>query len=468
MAPLTSWAYVTGAWPQDGMVSMSSKLAVQFAGEGSGVATLTWGQQAVWRGIEVRGAPIILRGVYPVPDGKTVEDLAADLGRLVGRHQSLRTLLRPGGDDELEQVVMNSGETVLEVVEAGDADARETAGKLADGYEFGDRDYARELPLRAGVVCLRGVPVYEVLGICHMSVDGFGTNVIEAELGLRGPRAAARALGPVTEMAPLEQTAWQNAAPGLRQTAAAQRYWDRVLRLMPAHWFPAPAQAPARRYGEIQFSSPAAYLASQVVAARLETDTRPVLLAAFAVALARVSGVNPAVPRLFVSNRFRPRFADTVSAIAQTCPCAVDVAGVTFDEVVRRSIRAVVPAYKYAYFKPVHIRQTLARVGDELGSTPDVGFLLNDRRETRDVSGPLASPREISAALPRSTLRQVHKEGDALDQCHINVVESADSLEIAGYFDTGYMAPDAMTAVLRAVDAILVAAGIDPVARTGV
>jgi hypothetical protein len=450
------------------MVSESLKLAVQFAGEGSGVATMTWGQQTVWRGVGARGGPIILRGVYPVRDGRTVEDLAAGLGRLVGRHQSLRTLFRPGGDDELEQVVATSGQTPLDVVEAGDGDPRETAEKLADGYECGERDYAHELPVRAGVVCLREVPVYQVLGICHMSADGFSTNIIEAELGLRGPEAAAGALGPVTEMPPLEQAVWQNSAPGLRQTAAAQRYWDRMLRLMPTHWFPVPCQAPSRRYGEIQLSSPAACLASQAIAARLQTDTRPVVLAAFAVALARVSGVNPAVPRLFVNNRFRPGFADTVSAIAQTCPCAVDVAGGTFDDVVRRSMRAVVAAYKYAYFKPVKIRQTLATVGDELGAAPDVGFLLNDRRETLAVTGAPPGPREISAAMPRSTLRQVHKEGDALDQCHINVLESAGSLEVAGYFDTGYMAPESMTAVLRAFEEILVAAGIDPDARTGV
>jgi hypothetical protein len=450
------------------MAIMSSKLSVPFAGEGSGVATLSWGQQTAWRGIEVSGAPIILHGVYPAPDGKTVEDLAADLGRLMSRHQSLRTVFRPGGDDGLEQVVMSSGQTMLEVVEAGDADPRETADKLAFGYKSGDRDYAGELPLRAGVVCVRGVPVYQVLAMCHMSADGFSTNVIEAELGLRGPAAAALALGPVTEMPPLEQAAWQNSPLGRRQTAAAERYWDRVLRVMPTRWFPVPDQVPARRYGEIQFSSPAAHLAGQVVAARLGTDTSPVVLAAFAVALARASGINPAVPRLFVSNRFRPGFANTVSMIAQTCPCAVDVAGVTFDEAVRRTVRAAMPAYKYAYFKPVKIRELLAGVGDEVGSTPDVRFLLNDRRGARAVTGPLASPRQISAALPRTTLRQVRKEDDPVDQCHIHVVGSADSLEIAGYFDTGYMAPETMIAMLRTVEEILVAAGIDPVTRTGV
>lgn len=450
------------------MAIMSSKLAIPFAGEGSGAATLSWGQQTAWRGIEVSGAPIILNGVYPVPDGKTVEDLAADLGRLVSRHQSLRTVFRPGGDDGLEQVVMSSGQTVLEVVEAGDADPRETADKLAYGYKSCDRDYAGELPLRAGVVCVRRVPVYQVLGMCHMSVDGFSTNVIEAELGLRGPAAAALALGPVTEMPPLKQAAWQNGPPGLRQTAAAERYWDRVLRVMPERWFPVPDEVPARRYGEIQLSSPAAHLAGQVVAARLETDTSPVVLAAFAVALARVSGINPAVPRLFVSNRFRPGFADTVSMIAQTCPCAVDVAGVTFDEAVRRTVRAAVPAYKYAYFKPAKIREVLARVGDQVGSTPDVRFLLNDRRGARAVTGPFASPRQISAALARTTLRQVHKDDDPRDACHIHVVGSAESLEIIGFFDTGYMAPETMIAMLRTVEEILVAAGINPVARTGV
>jgi hypothetical protein len=126
----------------------------------------------------------------------------------------------------------------------------------------------------------------------------------------------------------------------------------------------------------------------------------------------------------------------------------------------------VVPTYKNAYFKPVTIREVLARVGDEIGVTPDVGFLLNDRRETQTVTGPLAGPREISAALPHSALRQVHKDGGALDQCHITVVQTGGSLELTGYFDTGYMARDTMTVVLRTVEEILVAAGIDAAART--
>jgi hypothetical protein len=133
-----------------------------------------------------------------------------------------------------------------------------------------------------------------------------------------------------------------------------------------------------------------------------------------------------------------------------------------------------VATYKNAYFKPVKIREVLARVGDEIGGTPDVGFLLNDRRETQAVTGPLASPEEISAARPQSTVRQVYKDGGPLDQCHITVVEPAGavgalgSLDLTGYFDTGYMARDTMTVVLRTVEEILVAAGIDPLARTGV
>jgi len=63
-------------------MGVPDSLTVQFAGEGSGVAGLTWGQQAIWRAFEVCGQPIWLTGITAVPAGRTVQDLA---GRLVYR-----------------------------------------------------------------------------------------------------------------------------------------------------------------------------------------------------------------------------------------------------------------------------------------------------------------------------------------------------------------------------------------------
>ncbi len=448
---------------------LAERLAVPFAGEGSGIGPLTWGQQTVWRGILARGGPIILMSVEPMPDGKTVEDVAAELGFLMSRHQSLRTRLRPGHDGELLQVVASSGETSLEIVETGDADPRDTAGQLANRYEFGDRDYASEWPMRLGVVCHRGVPAYRVMGVCHTSTDGFGTVVIEEDLAGRDP-ATGRPKGPVTAMQPLEQAAWQASPAGQRQSAAAERYWERALRQVPPHWFAEPQDKPSPRYWQGSYRSLAAQLASQVIAVRLKTDTTPVILAAFCVALARLSGLNPAVPRLMVSNRFRPRFADSVSPLAQTCPCVVDVAGVTFDEAVRRAVRASMASYKHAYFVPVRIREILGAVSAERGDDVDVNVVYNDRRltESRVVTGPLASPREIRAAMPHTTLRWEEKSDDPMDACHIHVVESPDPLEVKAFFDTAYIAPDTLVAMLRALEEVIVAAASDPATLTGV
>ncbi len=453
-------------------------LTVPFAGEGSGVGALTWGQQTVWRGIEARDAPIILMAVQPVTDGKTVEDMAAELSFLMSRHQSLRTRFRPGDDGEPLQVVAGSGEAWLEVAEAGDADPHDAARELAARIEFGPRDYRTEWPVRLGVVCHRGVPAYLVRGVCHLSTDGFGTVVIEKDVAGRalatgrlkavgGPGGPIPPVKPVTAMQPLEQASWQTSPAGLRQNAAAERYWERVVRLMPPRWFAGLPDAPGKRYWVGYFRSRAAHLASQVIAARHDIDTTPVFLAAFAVALARVSGINPAVPRLMVSNRFRPRFADTVSPIAQTCPCAVDVADVTFDEAVRRAVRASLGTYKYAYFKPVTIRQVVAAVSAERGDEADVNFVLNDRRDTREVTGPSADSREILAALPDTTLRW-EKSDDPIDLCHVHLVESPDPLRVEAYFDAHYVAPDSIESLLRAVEEITVAAAADPGVRTGI
>jgi non-ribosomal peptide synthetase component F len=65
------------------------------------------------------------------------------------------------------------------------------------------------------------------------------------------------------------------------------------------------------------YRSPATHLAAHVLAARAQVEPTPILLAAFAVTLAAVTGQHPVVVQVLVSNRFRPGFADTVSPIAQ-------------------------------------------------------------------------------------------------------------------------------------------------------
>jgi hypothetical protein len=440
---------------------VAGKVAVSFAGEGSGRGELSWGQQTVWRSVEARGAPMILSGVEPVPAGKTVADVAAELGFLMSRHQSLRTRLVHGDDGGMSQVVAGSGETSVEIIDVDDdADPREAADTLEKSYETAQRDYANDWPIEITVIRHRGVPVYQVLAVDHMSTDGFGTDVMASDLVGRDTVTGC-AKGPVTAMPPLEQAAWQGSDAGRRQSDRAVRYWENLLRNMPRDRFPPSRDKRSPRYWEVRYKSRAAYLASQLIAARLEVDTTPVMLAAVSVAAARVSGINPVVPRLMVSNRFRSRFAESVSPIAQTCPCAVDVAGVTFDEAVRQAKRSSIAAYKYAYFEPVRIRETLAAVGAERGEDLDVDFVVNDRRGPRAVTGPLPTAREVRAAVSRTTLEWADPTDNHMDVCHLHLVGSPDVLdvlEVLVLFDSHYVSPGDMETLLRTVEEIMVEA----------
>ena len=182
------------------------------------------------------------------------------------------------------------------------------------------------------------------------------------------------------------------------------QYWERLLRRIPARRFPEPAEhaagaqlpVPLRLAGGSP-RDPGHRRAHQT------SSTSSVLLAALAVGMARATGVNPLVPRVYVSNRFRPRLADAVSPIAQTCPVVIDVAGITFDEAVRRAYYASLSAFKHAYFEPARIRELVAAVSEERGEHVDVDFVCNDirlpsRAERRRTRSSAARPRGRAAA----------------------------------------------------------------------
>jgi hypothetical protein len=455
---------------------VADKIPVSFSGAGTGAAALTWGQQTIWRAMELGDsrAPI-LTGIALLSEGTTVAHLAGVLEYLMSRHQSLRTQMRLADDGRVLQVLASSGEHFLEVIDApDDAEPRTFARALADEFEAWEHDCFTEWPIRMAVVRQRGIPVYRVLGICHLTSDGFGVVTLLNDLGewdlATGQVLGPANLSPVTAMEPLEQACWQASAAGERSSAISERHWAKLLRTIPARRFPVPAEKKSPRSGRAVYDSQAIFLASQVIAARIRTDTSPVLLAAAAVAIARVSGINPAVPRMFVSNRFRGRLADTVSPIAQTCPCLIDVAGVTFDEAVRRTMSATIAALKHAYFNPVRIRAVIAAASEERGEPLDLACVYNDRRlvSPREADTALPAPADLRAALRRSTLRWENRSDRQGEPCLIHIRDSLDSVNIMLSHDSHYICATDVEALLRAIEEVIVAAALDPDMHTGI
>jgi hypothetical protein len=453
-----------------------TQIPVSFAGAGSGEGELSWGQQTVLRGVGDRGETTWLTATTPVPDGTTAEDVAELFGWMLSRYQSMRTrlLLRSGG--QARQAVSASGETFLEIIDVPDDGDPAAAAQEREArhWETG-RDFATEWPMKMSVVRHRGQLRYRITAMDHVVADGLGVVAMEAELE---SWLAGKPPGPVTALEPLEEAQVQASPAGRRRSQSAERHWAQLLRTIPARRFPPSAGPQSPRYAQAEFESPAGLLACQPIAARTGLDTSPVLLAAFAVSVARLTGVSPVVPRVMVSNRFRPRLADAVSPLTQTCLCPVDVAGVTFDQAVGRALRASLGASKNAYFEPVKIRDLVAAASMERGEPVDVALVYNDRRmsrvssdgllgTTREVTS-MPEPEQLRAALPGTTLNWREDSDSPLDVCHFHILNSPDTLSYYVAFDTHYVARAGIEAIFRGIEEILVAAAFDPEVPTGV
>jgi hypothetical protein len=357
------------------LTSVTDKVVVDFAGGGSGAFELSWGQQEMWAVIQAVDDSLPIGGVRELPPGQTVADVADGLRFIMGRHQALRTTLRlrPGGRPL--QVVHPSGEITLEVVDAGDGDPGEVAAGVAATYKARKFDLEREWPLRMAVITHRGAATHIAEMICLIAVDGFGIAALDDDFDHRHERA-----GPVTALQPAEQAEWQRGPGGRRAHEASMRYFERMAASVPDRQLGPSADPRSPRFWQLTLESPAGYRAAGVLAARLGLSTSPLLLAAYAIALAPlVSGDRVAV-HLVVSNRFRPRLAGSVSTLAQSCPCVIEVADAPFEEVARRAWQASLSAYKHAYYDPVGKDEVSRRLVAERQAELDWNVFFNDSR----------------------------------------------------------------------------------------
>jgi hypothetical protein len=444
---------------------MVERVLVPFEGRGSGVGELTWGQLGIWRAIRQQRCSMGVGGPLPLPPGATVAGVADGLRFVMGRHQSLRTRLVFDDDGHTRQAVAGEGEVPLEVVDAADDDdPAAVAADLRTRYHDTEFDYANEWPVRMAVVRHRGALTHVVALYCHLALDGGGADALIADL-------VNMVTGdPVTAAQPLELTDWQRGPAGRRHTDRTLRHWAGLLRDIPARRFAPAADRRTPRYREARFTSRATYLAVQAIAARTALDTSAVLLAAYAVALARVTGQNPVVTQLAVGNRFRPVLADVVSTVVQNGLSVIDVADITFEEAAVRAWQSALGAYRNAYYDPIRHDELLADLGRAQGEDIDIGCIFNDRRTgaRRDVTDPPPTAHDIRDALPLSSLhwrQQTERTGERFF-CHVNDVP--DTTEIWVPVDSHLLSPDDTEAFLREVETVAVAAALDPHAATGI
>ncbi|WP_327004795.1 condensation domain-containing protein [Dactylosporangium sp. NBC_01737] len=440
----------------------AQRIPVRFQGEGSGVEELTWGQWAAWRSMELGGGRVDWAGgTMPLLDGQTIEQIVMELAFLIGRHQSLRTRYRLGEDGLPRQVLSDSGEVLIEVVEAGAEDPAEVAAALEVAYQDAPFDNAEDWPVRAAVVCRDGTPAWFLVLYSHMAIDAYGIEALIADMA-NLDRATGEHLAPVAGVQPADLARRQRGGAGRRQHNASLRHWEKQLREIAAERFPPVPDPPSPRYWEASYESPAAYLALGRIAERTKAHSSTILLAAYVLMLARISGDPTTVVRMLVSNRFRPGFKESVAGLAQSALCVVDTADVSFDEVVARVWKTQLTAGLHAYYDPRDLWDMIDRVGEERGATLDLQSYFNDRRRTMATAEvlPQASAKDINDALPKSRLRWGTNSDDPYATVFFLINAVPDTVDITLRVDTQRVAPDDLVAILRGIEELVVAAAL--------
>jgi hypothetical protein len=443
---------------------MAEPVIVRFAGPGSDVEELNWAQRSIWESMRAADRSIAIGGTMPLAAGTTVEDIAAILRFAMCRHPSLRTRLRFEPDGRPLQVVSGSGEIALAVVDVPDeADPAETAEAIRARQELGTFDYVNEWPVWMSVVRHRGRATHLVAMYSHLAVDGQGLAALVTDLANMDP-STGEATAPVDGVAPADLARQQRTPAAQWHSAAALRYWEGVLRAIPPRRFRECHDRREPRFWELDCLSPALLLAVPAIAHRNRVSSGMVLLAMYAIALARVTGLSPSVAQVVVNNRFRPGFAGSVSHLTQYAPAVIDVRDATFDDVVGRARRASMVATKHAYYDAAACHELIARVGRERGERIDTALFFNDRRDhSRDAAEHRADlGSAIREALPRTVRRWGRRFDwyDGLFFLHINEADGA--ISYTAWADTHHLSPADLEEFVRQYEAVAVEAALDP------
>jgi hypothetical protein len=457
-------------WPDNGPgFRVTEHVTVPFAGEGADEGPLTWGQHHIWRIIQQQRCSLGVGDTAPLPEGTTLEALIAGFTFLLSRHQSLRTRVGFDADGNPVQVVAARGEVPLQIIDVDDdADPIAVGAELRKRYHDVEFDYTGEWPVRLAAMRHRGVFTHAVALYCHLATDGGGMEAMLADLA-NLDFVTGRATMPATERQPRAQAAWQRSPAGLRQSRSAIRRWEQAVRSIPSRRFRESTDFDEPRFRYVYFNSPSTHLAAQMVAARTGTNTSPVLLASFALTMARLTGYNPVAMQVIASNRFRPGMVDYVGTISQNGICVIDLADITFHEAVDRARRGSMSAYRTAYFNPVELDELLARIGAERGEEIDLECVFNDRRTEaqRLVADKLATPEQVQEARPRTTIRWAQQLERTGERFFFHINDMPDTVDIWMCIDGRALSHDDTEALLFGFEATTIEAAFDPDYVTG-
>ena len=449
---------------------------VTFTGGRSGDAPLTWGQRAIWHAIG-RTAPndhyFNIGRVLPLADRGAPVDLprlAGALTALLVRHEALRTRIAAGADGEPRQRLYAEGTVEVHVHDEPDPDGSGAAAEsLLSSLTSRRFDYAREWPVRFGVVRHEGRITHVVLALCHLATDGHGAEVLIRDLRLLARRGSA---GPACAETPLDLARHQASPAGRRSGVAALAHWEKGLRQAPPTMFPTPVAAPRTpRFWTGRLVSAALPRAVEALAAAHRVSGSTVLLTASAALVAADQGHSVAAVMPIAGNRAAQDHRTLVSTLSQDALFVLrmdEVPGpdADFTDLLAGAWPAALAGYRAASYDPAAWDALVDRVAQQRGTEVHPYCCFNDMRLAERPATPRTAPHadELAALRRRSVLDFPATQDRVACRYCLHVSGDDSALTVTLTADTAFLPPAAIHAHLRAIEEVVVSssAGTPP------
>jgi hypothetical protein len=432
---------------------------VVFRGTRPTTEIITWGQRAMWTAIKrISPHDEYFNFVKTLPLANTdVDTVLAALGQVIERHEALHTRIVLV-DGEPHQRVAADGELAVEIIEAGDPD--ETATAVGDRYTDIPFDYEHDWPLRIAMITCGDEPSMLVLCFCHLASDFGGSMLVLADLA---DLIAGRELPPNTATQPVDLARYQRSPAGRRAAKAAAQYWERAYQRIPVAMFEHEIDTPAEpRFHRGYLLSPGMSKAVELVGERLGTGSSAVLNAAFAVTIGALTEHDTCALLTITRNRFLPQTRDMVSTLSLEGLLVVPLEGLSdFDEAVRATWRAAVPAYRYAQYDELDRDRIVREASERRGAYVHPLCCLNDLRD--DIAGLPYAETPLAELATRSVIGWAPPLDKVDCRFCLHVADAPEGMAVRVTCDSAYMPKRHVLAFLKAVDRLVIAAADGPV-----
>ncbi len=350
---------------------------VKFSGtrSGSGPVTLGQGNVLLWAVDQTVFGAVQCQTLTVAP-GRSLNDVTKAIGRLISRHESLRTLFPAGASGEWTQQVTASGELLVEVHEAdGRLGATEALVKQRLNAPFA---LDREWPVRAAVITSGGAPARVLLALTHVAADFASLGIIARDFRRLMSNSTSQAPEPPA-LHPLDQAKLEMSPMARSRAEAAVRYWEATLRGTPQCMLAVPGHPPANSGSRMAtLRSRAAALALARIANRTHASQSVVILAAVATLLGLRTVNDRCQITALCANRFGRASRDYVGTIAQDALIAADLTAETFDGIIQATRTAALTAYYHSQYDAGSLWQMIGRVSEDRGTEFHRDCVLND------------------------------------------------------------------------------------------